>query len=72
MKSVNRAAKWGREVSRWRDKAIAVVFMIDSSTKNRFRKACEPGFAAGLALIDRYRLVPKTVSKRWQILPNLS
>jgi hypothetical protein len=31
MKSGNRAAKWGREVSRRRDKAIALLFMIGSS-----------------------------------------
>src|SRR6516164_8850873 len=72
MKSGSRAAKLGREVSRRRDKAIAVVFMVESSTKNRLREVCELAFAADLAFVDRYRPVPKTVSKCRQILPNLS
>src|SRR6516165_4175822 len=63
MKSGNRAAKLDRDVCRKRDKAIAVVFMIDSSTKNRRREFGERAFAAGLAFIDRYRPTPKTVSK---------
>jgi hypothetical protein len=72
MKSGNRAAKLDRDVCRKRDKAIAVVFMIDSSTKDRRREVCERAFAAGLALSNRYEAAPKIVSKGWQIPPNPS